>query len=372
MTNDDAGQKEADMVRYLEKSEYGKCRPLWEEAFPEDSKSFADYYFSEKLPSSKVLAIEGEEGKLLTMAHLNPYTISVNGRKWELPYIVGVATAADKRHKGYMSQILYKMLKDLKQEKKPFCFLMPAAEAIYRPFQFAFIYDQPVCKSEDEPEKNLEKRQVDLAEKAEELAHWLNDWLDKHYEVYAIRDKAYMELLKKELESEAGEVTGWYEEDGKLHALEAWWGLGKREERFYYSLSEIKPADTHPAIMARITDMKALLEVIGLNEDAPEDRFQAVLCVKDPIIPENEGRWLWKLKKNRSTLERMNGLGLQTEAEGSEQAVPSSSEVLEINIDELAQWIFGYKPLGEILSVVPPFWTEYVRTLRGVFIDEVV
>ena len=62
------------MVRYLEKSEYGKCRPLWEEAFPEDSKSFADYYFSEKLPGSKVLAIEG--GKLLTMAHLNPYTIS--------------------------------------------------------------------------------------------------------------------------------------------------------------------------------------------------------------------------------------------------------------------------------------------------------
>ena len=50
-----------------------------EEAFPEDSKSFADYYFSEKLPGSKVLAIEG--GKLLTMAHLNPYTISVNGKK---------------------------------------------------------------------------------------------------------------------------------------------------------------------------------------------------------------------------------------------------------------------------------------------------
>lgn len=54
------------MVRYLEKSEYGKCRPLWEEAFPEDSKSFADYYFSEKLPGSKVLAIEGEEGKHYT------------------------------------------------------------------------------------------------------------------------------------------------------------------------------------------------------------------------------------------------------------------------------------------------------------------
>ena len=41
-------------------------------------KKLCRYYFSEKLPGSKVLAIEG--GKLLTMAHLNPYTISVNGK----------------------------------------------------------------------------------------------------------------------------------------------------------------------------------------------------------------------------------------------------------------------------------------------------
>ena len=166
-------------------------------------------------------------------------------------------------------------------------------------------------------------------------------------------------------------MTGWYEKDGKLHALEAWWGLGKREERFYYSISEIKPSDTHPAIMARITDVRSLLEVIGLNENAPGYKFQAVLSIKDPIISENEGCWLWKLGKNGSTLERMKGLGLQTEADEAEQ-IPSSSEVLEINIDELAQWIFGYKTLEETLGVMPPFWTEYVRTLQGVFLDEVV
>ena len=180
-----------------------------------------------------------------------------------------------------------------------------------------------------------------------------------------------MELLKKELESEAGEVTGLYEKDGKLHALEAWWGLGKREERFNYSISEIKPSDMHPAIKVRITDVRSLLEVIGLNENAPGDKFQAVLSIKDPIISENEGCWLWKLGKNGSTLERMKGMGLQTEADEAEQ-IPSSSEVLEINIDELAQWIFGYKTLEETLGVMPPFWTEYVRTLQGVFLDEVV
>ena len=79
------------------------------------------------------------------------------------------------------------------------------------------------------------------------------------------------------------------------------------------------------------------------------------------------GNW----EKNGSTLERIKGLGLQTEADEAEQ-IPSSSEVLEINIDELAQWIFGYKTLEETLGVMPPFWTEYVRTLQGVFLDEVV
>ena len=90
-----------------------------------------------------------------------------------------------------------------------------------------------------------------------------------------------------------------------------------------------------------------------------------------PNVPDTGAPDMWKLEKNGSTLESMNGLGLQAEAEGSEQ-IPFSSEVLEINVDELAQWIFGYRPLEEILTVAPPFWTEYVRTLQGVFLDEVV
>ena len=31
-----------------------------------------------------------------------------------------------------------------------------------------------------------------------------------------------------------------------------------------------------------------------------------------------------------------------------------------------------YQTLEETLGVMPPFWTEYVRTLQGVFLDEVV
>lgn len=48
------------------------------------------------------------------------------------------------RHRGYMRSLLLQMMEDMRKRQLPFCFLMPAAEAIYTPFQFAFIYDQPV------------------------------------------------------------------------------------------------------------------------------------------------------------------------------------------------------------------------------------
>ena len=130
---------------------------------------------------------------------------------------------------------------------------------------------------------------------------------------------------------------------------------------------EIEPSDMHPAIMARITDIKALLEVIGLNDDAPEDRFQAVLSIKDPIIPENEGRWLWKLGKNGGTLERMIGLGLQTEAdEAANRRFCLPVRCWRSTLMSLHSGSLG-TGLEEISGVAPPFWTEYVRTLREYF-----
>ena len=59
------------MIRYLEKSEFGACRPLWQEAFPEDSREFADYYFDKKLCQSAVLVKEDDTGRIVTMAHMN-------------------------------------------------------------------------------------------------------------------------------------------------------------------------------------------------------------------------------------------------------------------------------------------------------------
>lgn len=43
------------MIRYLDKDEYGKCIPLWKEAFPEDSEEFLDYYLVRRFRTARLL-----------------------------------------------------------------------------------------------------------------------------------------------------------------------------------------------------------------------------------------------------------------------------------------------------------------------------
>ena len=178
------------MIRYLEKSEFGACRPLWQEAFPEDSREFADYYFDKKILQSSVLVKEDGTGRIVTMAHMNPYRINVGKKMWKLDYIVGVATAADSRHRGHMRDVLMKMLGDMHQDRKPFCYLMPASPDIYRPFGFRYIFDQPQYRLGSEAKECLQRRELRLdGNLCSSLAGWMNHWLSSRYQVYALRDR---------------------------------------------------------------------------------------------------------------------------------------------------------------------------------------
>ena len=137
------------MIRYLDNQEKGRTKDLWREAFPEDSEDFLDYYDQEKMSVNQVLVRE-EDGIIQSMLHRNPYRLQVRNTFWDVDYIVAVATRADMRHRGYMRSLLIRMMTDMREQQMPFCFLMPAAEAIYTPFQFAFIYDQPVWKLKED------------------------------------------------------------------------------------------------------------------------------------------------------------------------------------------------------------------------------
>ena len=56
-----------------------------------------------------------------------------------------------------MREVLTKALRDMNLEGRPFTFLMPAAEAIYRPFDFRFIWKKPLLDLKQTVEEELEK-----------------------------------------------------------------------------------------------------------------------------------------------------------------------------------------------------------------------
>ena len=52
------------MMRYLSQEEKKNTISLWTEAFPEDSDSFLEYYYREKIKDNRILVAEEGQGSL--------------------------------------------------------------------------------------------------------------------------------------------------------------------------------------------------------------------------------------------------------------------------------------------------------------------
>ncbi len=406
------------MIRYLDGNEKAGSRDLWEEAFPEDSRSFDDYYFVEKLKDNRILVLEEtrleetlldesqldeaqlEESYLektqevagvgirnewiASMIHLNPYEVRAAGEKWHIDYLVGVATRKGRRHRGYMRKLLGRMMEDMRSWGMPFCFLMPADAAIYRPFGFTYIYRQPFMKLKDGIE--LDEQEILLADVGgrtfpdlTELSIWMNEWLQSRYEVFAVRDEAYVRRLLKELASENGSFRLLY--DGEvLVGMISEWGLEKREQRLLYCgdayVEEVR--EPEPAIMARIITPENFVRAIRLEETYAGEELTIRLELVDPLIQENDGRWMWHLDKKSSWMERQTGTMRQ---EADVHGIPFPEAIQEIwgmtaeeielslTIEEFTLWLFGY---GLPEAVQRLGLDKAVRALQGVFLDEIV
>ena len=367
------------MIRYLNEGERQRSRELWEEAFPEDSRSFDDYYFAEKLKDNRILVRE-EEGQIAAMIQMNPYRIQAAGRQWQVDYLVGVATRSTCRHRGYMRSLLLKMMADMREEGMPFCFLMPADKAIYRPFGFTYIYRQPFYQLK--PDCRLEetelipwKDSVAGSRYLTEAAAWMNQWIEDRYEVFAVRDPAYVRRLLKELTSENGSFRLLHDQ-GQLVGMISEWGLEKREQRLLYCREAyMQEAEfPKPTIMARIITPEVFVRPIRLKREYPGEAAVIYLRLSDPLIAENDGWWEWHLNRERSWMERVcraEEISVSKGMAGSrgsvEEAAEKACHELELTVEELTAWLFGYQVPEQAKEL-----EAVVRPLQGVFLDEIV
>lgn len=323
---------EMEMVKKLDKQEKMSTRSLWEEIFSEDTKEFLDYYYQEKIKENEVLGIY-EKDQLVSMLHLNPYKISFHGKIINSDYIVAVATKEEYRHQGKMAELLKGAFELTKEKKHPFVFLMPAKEVIYRPFGFETVYwRQDYCiqkkeqwKEERENHIIIEEIYGNCPEKVEQLIKKLTEYSNKilkeKYQMYAVRDFAYYEMLLKEQESQKGTIViGREKESGELcgycfltregetelrevvthKGMESQWiqalvtKYGNNQQLTItgtaLNLAEWTEESKFPCIMVRITDLEAFLGLVPLT---PEDKLwiskHKNLYVVDRTFSQNTG-----------------------------------------------------------------------------------
>ena len=326
-----------------------RARKLYEEIFDEDSPAFVDYYFRVKAAENEIFVVENEKQEILATLHLNPYEMMFCGERVKTNYIVAVATRADCRHQGMMRSLLQASLQEMYRREETFTWLMPAAEAIYRPFGFRFIYEKnkmtvtaDVLRRAETDEKWQihsdqevsgdifceEAKKEDLAE----LACFAEKQLSKLAEVYTVHDIAYYEQRMQEVECEGGslilirkekEICGYFlalkkdreaweivvEDAVQKKAFPAvlhWFGESKEKctfTAFPQIWEQYAQSENVPAIMGRIVHLERFVCCLKIKKEQ-----EWKIRLTDSLIPENNGYFIIKTGIEGGSLIRVENL----------------------------------------------------------------
>ena len=346
------------MIRYLEQEEKILTKPLYQEAFFEDSAGFVKYYYSEKIKDNRILA-DIEDG-VRSMIMLNPYTISVFNKKYYLDYIVAVATKKEYKRQGYMRRLLDKTLIDMNEIKVPFTYLIPANKDYYLPFDFSFV----ARKNEYNVDLSEYKKSVISGVKldievAEKILDFINTEVSKSNDVYTYRDTRYFERELKEIASENGFINIYLDGDD-IVAYESFWGIEKVELKERIVASDIATREYGKEnIMVRITDVAELLSNFRASKN-----IDIIVKINDNIIESQNAFFRIEMGKDFAKI------GKILNKEGS--------AFVEFDIADFTAWIFGYA--GDVKYNIVNFTDksiakdslDSIKKIGGIFINELV
>ena len=326
-----------------------RARKLYEEIFDEDSPAFVDYYFRVKAAENEIFVVENEKQEILATLHLNPYKMMFCDERVKTNYIVAVATRADCRHQGMMRSLLQASLQEMYRREETFTWLMPAAEAIYRPFGFRFIYEKNKMTvtadvlqraetdenwqihSDQEVSGDIfceEAKKEDLAE----LACFAEKQLSKLAEVYTVHDIAYFEQRMQEVGCEGGslilirkekEICGYFlalKKDGEaweivvqdavqkkaFQAVLHWFGASEEKctfTAFPQIWERYAQSENLPAIMGRIVHLERFVCCLKIKKEQ-----EWKIRLTDSLIPENNGYFIIKTGIEGGSLIRVENL----------------------------------------------------------------
>lgn len=333
----------------LKQEEKILTKPLYEEAFPEDTPSLVSYYYQYKMADNDVYA--ATDGKEISgMLCLNPYRVSVRGKIYPLFYIVAVATKKEYRRKGIMRAVLTQALCDQAKKGLPFTYLKPANQAYYTPFDFVFISDRMHRRFR----KDLLREEAYDENKGADVIVFTNQYLQKHFDVYALRDARYMQDLTAELKAGKGSISLLYERE----TLQGVWirdypDIQEENARLLFADSFLEKETAPPtkALMGRLLSLPAFAETAVLSPDCKKDSMVCYFSFSDALISENNGFWKWTLYHERSKLERVERAEIE-------------EPIFNFNPAEFTAFMFGRHTAQKAV------WQKDIKTLCKVYFDE--
>lgn len=380
-------------IYYWNKKDNSQLYNLWFDIF-HDTKSFCDYYFSQKLVDNKILVLE-QNNEVASMIHLNPYTLSFNNINMKSNYIVGVATKECYRKKGFLKLLMTKSLNDMYNEKIAFTFLTTVDENIYLPYEFKFITSCFEIKvTQIKNNLNLGIAPVDLnLTTLNDFIDYYNTKIPNNFDIYVVRDESYVKRLLKEMECENGYIKLFFK-NNLLHGYIMLYiseTVIQIREMIYNSsilydvisylqsilnnktliLTDIRgiqelqlfqnyfktTIELKPYVMARIVYLKNFLEKIYSKSNISFN-----ISIVDSIIKENNNKFNWSLSPLNSKLIETN-----------------DNEDIVINISILCQWLLGYCNIEQIISlnqiiIKNPNVVEDLKSIvtYNIFINEIV
>ena len=119
-------------VRLLEKSDIPEAKILWKEAF-NDSDAFISWYFKNKVLSDHSLGAF-DDGGLVSVLHMIPFTIRLQGKPVKSMMIAGAATKQARRGEGHMRALLLDSLEEMRSRGIFITHLYPFKHSFYERF----------------------------------------------------------------------------------------------------------------------------------------------------------------------------------------------------------------------------------------------
>ncbi len=345
------------MIRRLNESDKDKAIELWQEIFIEDGPSLVAYYFDTHIKIDQVVGyLEGDV--LVAMAHLNPYQLMWQGCLYNTYYVVGVATKQSHRRQGLMRKMMTWVLRDRYEAGDVFSVLMPIDSRLYDQFGYGFIQDVALYKFKYE-NLNRKKRTVPNevidVETSIQLLPIYNTY-KKTLTLSQNRGMRDFEHLLKEVHSENGHVVVvpdgyviYYDfgdifvreciytsDEGLMNILDyigsiagekpIQWQMPKNNA-LKHLIPHIKEHERleKPFMMARILHVETLLEAMA------DFLGTCIIKVIDDQILENNHTY---------------------KVEG-QVSITQEAPDITLDIESLAQWLFGYDSLESLASIRP-------------------